>query len=99
MWVPYQVEILGNNDLAFPYVPEHLYYIFMELIKNSLRAVMERYGPNNPDAPPIKIIQTLDYSLTDGPQIVVKVTDEGEPTFLSWLTKKMVLAHTRLFCG
>ena len=75
-----QIMILGQDDLTFPYVPEHLYYVLMELIKNSLRAVVERnpVGAHNDELPPIKIVINKDYSLTEGSQVIIKVSDEGE---------------------
>lgn len=63
--------------MTFPYVPEHLYYILMELLKNGLRAVTEN-TPEGQELPPVKVIVVEDYSLTTGAQIVIKISDEGE---------------------
>ncbi|KAI0739225.1 alpha-ketoacid dehydrogenase kinase [Daedaleopsis nitida] len=51
------VQLICPKDLHFAYVPGHLSHICFELLKNSLRAVVERFGPENEDAfPPIKAI-------------------------------------------
>ncbi|CCL98748.1 uncharacterized protein FIBRA_00753 [Fibroporia radiculosa] len=67
------VQLICPNDLHFPYVPGHLSHICFELLKNSLRAVVERYGPENEDHfPPIKVI------VVEGKEdITVKISDEG----------------------
>ena len=38
------------------YVPSHLHLMVFELVKNSLRAVQERFMNSDKDAPPIRII-------------------------------------------
>lgn len=48
------VEIIGRSDLVFPYVPAHIEYILVELLKNSMRATVETHGLDN--LRPIKII-------------------------------------------
>jgi pyruvate dehydrogenase kinase 2/3/4 len=67
------VQLICPKDLTFPYVPGHLSHIVFELLKNSLRAVVERFGPENEDRfPPIKII------VVEGKEdITVKISDEG----------------------
>jgi pyruvate dehydrogenase kinase 2/3/4 len=50
-----QVLLLGADDLQFMYVPSHLHHMIFELMKNSLRAVVERFGLHE-DYPPIKVI-------------------------------------------
>lgn len=67
------VQLICPKDLTFPYVPGHLSHIVFELLKNSLRAVVERYGPENEDRfPPIKII------VVEGKEdITIKLSDEG----------------------
>ncbi|EKM57937.1 uncharacterized protein PHACADRAFT_116406 [Phanerochaete carnosa HHB-10118-sp] len=67
------VQLICPKDLTFPYVPGHLSHIVFELLKNSLRAVVERFGPDQEDKfPPIKII------VVEGKEdITIKLSDEG----------------------
>ncbi|KAK9717452.1 [Pyruvate dehydrogenase (acetyl-transferring)] kinase isozyme 2 [Basidiobolus ranarum] len=68
-----EVKLICQDDLEFMYVPSHLHHMLFELLKNSLRAVVETYGPDPDDAyPPIKII------VAEGKEdITIKVSDEG----------------------
>ncbi|KAA1472359.1 mitochondrial pyruvate dehydrogenase [Dentipellis sp. KUC8613] len=67
------VQLICPKDLHFAYVPGHLSHICFELLKNSLRAVVERYGRDNEDRlPPIKVI------VVEGKEdITIKISDEG----------------------
>lgn len=67
------VQLICPKELMFPYVPGHLSHIVFELLKNSLRAVVERFGPDQEDKfPPIKII------VVEGKEdITIKISDEG----------------------
>ncbi len=38
------------------YVPAHLHQMLFELVKNSLRAVQERYQDSDADPPPIRVV-------------------------------------------
>lgn len=67
------VEINGRLDLTFPYIPTHLHYILLELLKNAMRATVEKHGIYS-DLPPVVVI------IADSPEnedIVIKVADEG----------------------
>lgn len=67
------VQLVCPKDLTFMYVPSHLNHMLFELLKNSLRAVVERYGMDNEDHfPPIKVI------VVEGKEdITIKISDEG----------------------
>lgn len=49
-----QVTIHGRTDLHFPYVSSHISYMLLELLKNSMRATVEKHGTGS--MPPIRIV-------------------------------------------
>ncbi|KAJ1403017.1 Histidine kinase/HSP90-like ATPase [Sesbania bispinosa] len=68
---PY-VHIYGDPDFTFPYVPAHLHLMVFELVKNSLRAVQERFMDSDKVTPPIRI------TIADGIEdVTIKISDEG----------------------
>ena len=68
-----EVLIEGSTDTDFTYIPSHLYYCLFELLKNSMRAVIEKHG-SKVHMPPIKVIIASGESNED---VVIKVSDEG----------------------
>ena len=50
-----EVILAGDPNIRFTYVPGHLHYILTELLKNSLRATMERYS-DGLHPPPVRVI-------------------------------------------
>ncbi|XP_009411596.2 pyruvate dehydrogenase (acetyl-transferring) kinase, mitochondrial-like isoform X3 [Musa acuminata AAA Group] len=67
-----EVDIYGDPNFTFPYVPSHLHLMLFELVKNSLRAVQERFMDSDKDAPPVRII------VADGIEdVTIKISDEG----------------------
>jgi pyruvate dehydrogenase kinase 2/3/4 len=67
-----EVQIFGRTDLHFPYVPSHISYIMLELLKNSMRATIETHGLDK--MPPIRVIIA---DGEDNEDVVIKVSDEG----------------------
>lgn len=66
------VIIYGDTDLRFPYIPSHLHHMLFELIKNSLRAVSDRFDDSLEEPPPIRVI------ISQGDEdVTLKVSDEG----------------------
>lgn len=70
------VQLICPQDLTFAYVPGHLSHIVFELLKNSLRAVVERFGVDAEDGgsgyPPIRVV------VVEGKEdITIKISDEG----------------------
>ncbi|KAF7837639.1 pyruvate dehydrogenase (acetyl-transferring) kinase, mitochondrial-like [Senna tora] len=76
------VEIYGDPAFTFPYVPAHLQLMVFELVKNSLRAVQERFMDSDKVAPPVRII------VAEGVEdVTIKVSDEGGGIPRSGLSK------------
>ncbi|KAK2464496.1 hypothetical protein APHAL10511_003475 [Amanita phalloides] len=67
------VELICPRNLEFHYVPGHLSHIVFELLKNSLRAVVERHGVENDNKFP-----TIRVVVVEGKEdITIKISDEG----------------------
>lgn len=67
-----EVQVFGDPKFTFAYVPTHLHHMVFELVKNSLRAVQERFMTADQDCPPIRVI------IADGAEdVTIKVSDEG----------------------
>lgn len=72
VWGGPEVKLLGKTDVEFMYVPSHLHHMLFELLKNSLRAVVERYGVDCDEWPEIKLV------VAEGKEdITIKISDEG----------------------
>ncbi|CAG8502829.1 9788_t:CDS:1, partial [Acaulospora morrowiae] len=76
------VIIDGGNDTVFSYIPDHIEYIIYELLKNSMRGVLEKHGSLLSQSPPPKdtqaqlppILVTICSGLTD---IYIRISDQG----------------------
>lgn len=71
------VIIKGKLDFTFPYLPTHLHYVMLELLKNSMRATMDWHYNEDldvDDIPPINVV--IAYG-NDHEDVVIKVSDEG----------------------
>jgi len=67
------VVVHGNPRLTFAYVPSHLHHMVFELVKNSLRAVQDRYDDDvDNEPPPIRLVVA-----EGGEDVTIKVSDEG----------------------
>ncbi|KAI2510087.1 Mitochondrial branched-chain alpha-ketoacid dehydrogenase kinase [Fragilaria crotonensis] len=63
----------GRLEQTFPYIPTHLHYILLELLKNSMRATVDWHGIDG-DFPPIKVVIA---DGDDNEDVIIKVSDEG----------------------
>ncbi|KAM0748315.1 pyruvate dehydrogenase kinase [Meredithblackwellia eburnea MCA 4105] len=69
---PPAIQLICPRDLHFMYIPSHLNHMLFEVLKNSLRAVVEKHGVDCEDFPPIKVI------VAEGNEdITIKISDEG----------------------
>jgi pyruvate dehydrogenase kinase 2/3/4 len=67
-----EVAVFGAANLTFTYVPSHLHHMLFELLKNSMRAVVEFHRNTVGPLPTIRII--VSEGLED---VTIKVADEG----------------------
>ncbi|KDE04502.1 pyruvate dehydrogenase [lipoamide] kinase [Microbotryum lychnidis-dioicae p1A1 Lamole] len=66
------VQLICSKELNFMYVPSHLNHVLFEVLKNSLRAVVETHGVECEEYPPVKVI------VAEGNEdITIKISDEG----------------------
>lgn len=84
-----EVEVYGDPDFTFPYVPSHLHHMVFELVKNSLRAVYDRFEDASHDPPPIRLV------IAEGEEdITIKVADEGGGIPRSGLPRMFTYLYT-----
>lgn len=68
-----EVDVVGDVSASLLYMPDHLFGVFFELLKNSMRAVCERHGDASYKLPPICL------RVYDGAQnITISVADQGD---------------------
>lgn len=69
-----KVNIACNEHLRYTYIPAHLSHMVFEIVKNSLRAVVERYGADvdSSQYPPVTIV------VGDGSEdFTIRISDKG----------------------
>ncbi|KAJ3276592.1 hypothetical protein HDV01_004125 [Terramyces sp. JEL0728] len=75
LFSPPTVKIVGIGSKIggnFMYVPSHLHHMLFELLKNSMRAIVERFGEDQDEYPEIKVV------IAEGKEdITIKISDEG----------------------
>jgi pyruvate dehydrogenase kinase 2/3/4 len=67
-----EIDVECQQPRTLPYVRDHLYYILLELLKNSCRATVERYG----DAREIPSVRVAISDELDG-DVAIVVSDKG----------------------
>ena len=69
-----EVNIYTPPNIKLTYIPSHLFYIFFELLKNSMKAVMENnsHDNNNPYPKDIKV-----YISKGSKDLIIRITDFG----------------------
>lgn len=61
-----------NNPVSVVYIPSHLYHMVFELLKNSMRAVVEHHGTACEVYPPIHILIVMGKE-----DLTIKISDRG----------------------
>lgn len=66
------VNVYGDMQATLSYVPSHLHHVLYEIIKNAMRAVVERYPDDHLDLPEIDIV------VAEGEDdFAIKISDQG----------------------
>eukprot|EP01006_Ploeotia_vitrea_P038169 TRINITY_DN66218_c12_g2_i1.p2 TRINITY_DN66218_c12_g2~~TRINITY_DN66218_c12_g2_i1.p2 ORF type:complete len:412 (+),score=155.58 TRINITY_DN66218_c12_g2_i1:43-1278(+) len=83
------VNIIGDPALRIMFVEQHLHHMLHEILKNSMRAVVEFHGKDADDYPSIDLI------IADGPtDFSIKVSDEGGGISREQMTKVWTYLYT-----
>jgi pyruvate dehydrogenase kinase 2/3/4 len=81
-------NLQDKTTAGFTYVPHHLQYMVMELLKNSCRATVDRYIGQE-DMPPIRVV------VAQGKEdVTIKVCDQGGGAPRSTMEKIWKFAHS-----
>ena len=67
------ILVSGRLDLSFSFIPAYLHYILLELLKNALRATMDRHLHSDM-VPPVEVVIA---DGKDNEDVVIKISDEG----------------------
>lgn len=51
-----EVQVYGDPDLTFAYVPTHIHHMIFELVKNSLKATHDKFEDSDQATPPVRVI-------------------------------------------
>lgn len=66
------LDIRGNPDTWLDYIPRHVSYMLQELLKNALRATVERHRGRGARLPPVSVeLQQGDM------HVIIKISDQG----------------------
>jgi hypothetical protein len=72
-----EVKYIGDTSYTFPFIPSHLEYILLELLKNAFRATVEHHHIGKDafyptDLPPVKILIA-----TGKDYVTIRISDQG----------------------
>lgn len=90
-----EVNIIDESNVCVPHVPSHMHYIFFELLKNAMRAVVETHsGSDTFEFPPINVV------ISDGARdITVRISDQGGGIKRSLTSKIFSYTYTTASIG
>lgn len=83
------VDVVDVGQVRFPFIAQYLNYILFELLKNSLRAVTERYSQAEAAEHPVKAVVCGDDST-----VVVRISDAGGGIPLDSMSKVWSYLYT-----
>jgi len=90
------VMIEGREDISAPYIPEHLYIMVFEILKNSCRATVELHGRASTSHTPMygEELPPCRVTISGGSDCFVKISDRGGGIPPQSLQRIWNFAHT-----
>eukprot|EP00922_Rhytidocystis_sp_ex-Travisia-forbesii_P039649 GHVS01058969.1.p1 GENE.GHVS01058969.1~~GHVS01058969.1.p1 ORF type:complete len:557 (-),score=69.81 GHVS01058969.1:862-2532(-) len=67
-----QVVVVGDLDIAFPYIPEHLRFVIFEMLKNAIRATVEKHKDRSDHLPSVTVAVHKGQT-----ELFIKIQDKG----------------------
>lgn len=83
------VDVVDVGQVRFPFIRQYLNYIMFELLKNSLRAVTERYSKEEAAKRPIRAVVCGDDAT-----VVIRISDTGGGIPLDAMTRVWSYLYT-----
>ncbi|CAF4811031.1 unnamed protein product, partial [Rotaria sp. Silwood1] len=68
----YNARSNENSPVTIVYIPAHIYHIVFELLKNSLRATVERHGLDAKNYPPVRVRVVKGHE-----DLTIEIADQG----------------------
>eukprot|EP00929_Paragymnodinium_shiwhaense_P119562 TRINITY_DN91464_c0_g1_i1.p1 TRINITY_DN91464_c0_g1~~TRINITY_DN91464_c0_g1_i1.p1 ORF type:complete len:446 (-),score=68.02 TRINITY_DN91464_c0_g1_i1:84-1421(-) len=73
-----RIEVRGNVNCTLDYIPQHVKFMVQELLKNAVRATLERNVSKNGTDRPWKEVPAVDVELQKGDShVIIKISDQG----------------------
>eukprot|EP00961_Rhodomonas_salina_P264499 3574905-Rhodomonas_salina.1 len=72
-----KVIISGNENLTTAYIPEHLYVVLFEVLKNAMRATVDNHRRGRGKAGEAEDLPVVECTLSGGEDCYVKISDRG----------------------
>ncbi|KAI8475177.1 MAG: pyruvate dehydrogenase kinase [Monoraphidium minutum] len=71
------VRVTGDTGALLPYIPSHLDYMLYEVLKNAVRATVERHAPRGGPPPPARLPPVMVRICAGRDALSFRISDQG----------------------